>query len=243
MRRSLLLSALAGLGLVACGGSDAAFVAPDDTGAVVDDTGGTAGDSASGSDSSTEDTGAGDGTATDTGTAGDGTTDSGTTTDSVATDSGAADAADSGTTVDAPSDAPVACTEPGAKTYNGHCYFRLETPRNWTAAEAACVAAGGNTHLVAITTDGEQTFVQTNFASGVGVGDRWIGLARKATDPSTKASFKWVTGEVSTFDNWNTGEPNGSGACARIIAGVVGGGRWADRSCDQVMQPICERAP
>ncbi len=96
---------------------------------------------------------------------------------------------------------------------------------------------------MAITSDGEQSFVQTNYASGVGASDRWIGLSRKATDPSAKASFKWSTGEAATFDNWNTGEPNGSGACARMIVAVVGGGRWADRSCDQVMSAICERAP
>lgn len=245
-----LLLALSSLALAGCGGSDGVFVAPDeDTGAVADDTGGTpadtgtAGDGAT-SDGTTSDSGAGDattdGTSTDTGASGDGAT------DAPATDSGAVDSGtvtDSGTVVDAVTDAPLACTEPGAKIYNGHCYFRLETARNWAAAEAACVAAGGNTHLVAITTDGEQSFVQTNFASGVGVADRWIGLSRKPTDPNTKASFKWSTGETSTFDNWNVGEPNGSGACARIVAGVVGGGKWADRSCDQLMQPICERAP
>ena len=32
----------------------------------------------------------------------------------------------------------------------------------------------------------------------------WIGL----TDRETPGDFRWVTGEQSTFSNWNPGEPN-----------------------------------
>ncbi len=236
MRTSLLLlpvPMLLGGFLLACGGSDQQFVDPGDT---------LPGDETSdGASETLPGDGGGETAPPDGGEDGTPPTDGGS---DGATDSTPPPTDSTPPPVDAPSDAilpdgGILCTEPGAKVYNGHCYFRLEPTRSWTNQQAACAATPGKTHLVVITTDGEQAFVSSNYG---GFTDKWIGLARKPTDPSAKASFKWVTGETSTFDFWNVGEPNGSGACARMIAtGGVGGGHWADRSCDQLQQAICER--
>ena len=87
-------------------------------------------------------------------------------------------------------------------------------------------------HLVTITSDGEQTFVEAFGATT----ERWIGLQR-TTGVATKANYKWITGETSTYDHWVTGEPNGSGNCGRLL----GDGQWADYYCDTTFSYICER--
>jgi hypothetical protein len=231
MRRSLLVLPISLLALVAygCGGSSPTFTDPgtDDTGA-----------DGTGSDTSPTDGGGETTPPIDDGV--DTTTPPPVDTGVTPTDTGITPL-DGGTSDAILPDGGIACTEPGAKIYNGHCYFRLEVARGWAAQEAVCAATVGKTHLVAITTAGEQTFVQANFLGGLG-GDRWIGLARKPTDPTAKASFKWVTGEISTEDDWAPAEPNGSGACARMInGGVTANGKWADRDCAMIMQAICER--
>jgi len=118
----------------------------------------------------------------------------------------------------------VTCTDPGGKMYLGHCYFPI-TPRNFANARDACLAAGA--HLVSITSAGEQTLV-----SSVGTGERWIGLARF----SGSSSFRWITSEPVTYTNWASGEPNGSGYCARLRTDG-----WADIGCDQSFPGVCER--
>lgn len=129
-------------------------------------------------------------------------------------------------------DTAVPCTETGAKTYLGHCYFPTAGTLSWDAAKAACVAASA--HLVSITSAGEQAVV-----AGVKSGDRWIGLSRPVGSPTGASSFTWVTAEAVTYTNWDTaaGEPNGSGECARLNAASL----WADRACNNKLFAVCER--
>jgi hypothetical protein len=229
-RRSSIL--LFGALLAGCGGSDSTPFdeADDDTGAPAED-----------------------GAATDTGVPGeDGSTiDSGRADDAVAVDATPDDTTISPTDTGGPidtgttptdtavppidtgvPDAKVACTEPGAKVYGGHCYFRID-PTTWDVAQKTCAAAPGVVHLVTITSDGEQAFVS---ALGTGT-DRWIGMARDATAPAVKTSYKWITGEAQTYDNWLVGEPNGTGNTVRMQAD----GHWADREYTYVFAAICER--
>ncbi len=132
---------------------------------------------------------------------------------------------------DAPSDGAVACTEPGAVLFAGHCYFELTTLEDATTAKTNCTNAGA--HLVTITGSAEQTAVQA-----IGVGDeRWLGLFRTAGQP-IDANYAWLDGESRAgYSNWKPGEPDGSGMCVRLEAD----GTWGDDDCTNMHDAICER--
>lgn len=127
------------------------------------------------------------------------------------------------------SDTGVACTESGAKTYGGHCYFVLASD-TWSNGKTACSAKGA--HLVTITSGGEQSFVE-----GVGTGERWIGMSRPVSSPVVEASYVWVTGEAVSYKRWGGGEPGGSGEC--VVMRVSGS--WSDQDCKSVRPVVCER--
>ena len=94
------------------------------------------------------------------------------------------------------SDAAVACTEVGAVSFGGHCYFALGSTNSFTAAGSACTTVGA--HLVTITSSAESSAV-TPISTGV---DRWMGLSKNAADPATDASYQFVTGEArGTYSN------------------------------------------
>ena len=80
---------------------------------------------------------------------------------------------------------------------NNHTYYLLSI-NTWTNAEAEAVTLGG--HLVTINDAAEQTWVFTTFGSQ----EVWIGL----TDRDVEGTFQWVSGETSTYRNWDPGEPN-----------------------------------
>jgi hypothetical protein len=130
-------------------------------------------------------------------------------------------------------DAAAPCTEPGAVTFMGHCYFALGSNRTSAAATTACTAASA--HLVTITSAAESSAI-----AGVGSGvDRWIGLSRDAAAPAVDASYLWITGEPRAgYANWTAGEPNGSGTCVRMKAGGV---QWGDDVCTTAHDAVCER--
>ncbi len=179
-------------------------------------------------------------TGADTSVAADTSVDTGTVTDT----GGATDTAPPPDTLvvdtapEAVADTAVACPEKAGKLYGGHCYFRSSLSRNWAEQQAACASTGPKTHLVVITSAGEQAFLEANFTGFPGA-DNWIGLSRAASDPSTKASFKWVTGEAFSYDNWNGTEPNGSGTSARLTGAYSA--RWGDHSASDALPGICER--
>jgi len=236
-----IVSALLVVGAYGCGGDSPTFVEPgtDDTGSTDETNTDTSGSETTPTDGTSETTPPPADDGIDTTPPPDGTPTDGV----VPPTDGIVPPVDSGVSDAILPDGGIVCTEPGAKVYGGHCYFRIETPRSFGAQQTACAATIGKTHLVSITSAGEQTFIEANFLGGFG-GDRWIGLARKPTDPSTKASFVWVTGEAATYDHWATGEPNGSGPCARMVNGIGGpgpSGTWGDRGCDTMQQAICER--
>lgn len=136
---------------------------------------------------------------------------------------------DTGTTPDAASP----CVEAGAVSYVGHCYFAIVGNFDFDGAKAICITKGA--HLATITSTGERDVVRT-----VGnARERWIGLQRPQASGATDASFQWITGEPRAgFADWATGEPNGSGLCARLRAVSSD---WADDSCTNGHDALCER--
>ncbi|MDF1698012.1 MAG: HYR domain-containing protein, partial [Saprospiraceae bacterium] len=86
-------------------------------------------------------------------------------------------------------------------TFDGHNYF-VSSPMNalgWEDANSAAAAVGG--HLVVITSDLEQQFLNDNIDDGL----YRIGLRYS---PSL-GEFKWVNGEPFVFESWGLGQPGG----------------------------------
>jgi len=112
---------------------------------------------------------------------------------------------------------------------NNHIYYLLGT-NSWTKAEEEAVALGG--HLVTINDATEQAWVYSTFGSY----DIWIGL----TDRDVEGTFQWVSGENSSYRNWDLGEPNNATSgnnnqdyahmYANTFATVAKRGLWDDRS-------------
>jgi collectin sub-family protein 10 len=126
----------------------------------------------------------------------------------------------------------VACTETGAITYNGHCYFLVATTQNQAAASTNCKNTGA--HLVTITTSGEQATV---IALGSGT-ERWTDLVHNGV-PVKDQNYSWATGESRNgYNAWSPGEPNGTGQCATLLAAT---GLWNDQDCTLSLASICER--
>lgn len=130
-----------------------------------------------------------------------------------------------------PADAQ-SCSEPNGRVFEGHCYFPLTTAATFDNAQTNCAAA--RAHLVTITSAAEEAFVETMRAGR----ERWIGLRRPDGAPGTTASsFAWITGESGAYAKWGRGEPNDSGACARLRSS----NDWGDQSCTTSYEAICER--
>jgi hypothetical protein len=127
------------------------------------------------------------------------------------------------------------CTAVGGMVYQAHCYYPSTAKTTWDVANTMGCAAPS--HLVVITTAGEQSVVATILAGG----DRWIGL-KKDLQPNMESSFHWVTGEALSFKTWDTydtgaPEPNYTGDCVRMSAS----NNWGDRPCTETYPAVCER--
>ncbi|CAN5611793.1 hypothetical protein BH09MYX1_BH09MYX1_44540 [soil metagenome] len=147
------------------------------------------------------------------------------------------DATDAGTTTDAKGDtgvdANVACTDTGAVSYVGHCYFAVTGVFDFEGAKAVC--ASKSAHLVTITSFGERDVVRA-----VGnAKERWIGLSRVTSAPAIDASYQWLTSEPRAgFADWSPSEPDGSGECVRLHTGLSD---WGDDDCTTDHDALCER--
>lgn len=131
---------------------------------------------------------------------------------------------------------------------NGHYYALTSSPASWTAAEAEAVALGG--HLVSITSQAEQTFIQQTFLSGADARNiYWLGL----TDFANEKTFVWSDGETFNFKNWQgPNEPNNFGGNEDFVTinwhyanGRVGStlGTWNDSPLNGIDSALNAPAP
>lgn len=86
-------------------------------------------------------------------------------------------------------------------TYNGHYYELYDDVLSWKDAKEYCESKDG--HLVTITTQEENSFVQS-FASNGEKEKYYIG----GTDEATEGTWKWVTSETFSYINLGSGEPS-----------------------------------
>ena len=87
-----------------------------------------------------------------------------------------------------------------AGTFENSHYYISNSSKNWTDAQALCVANGGN--LVSISSESENSYV-----SGLINEQFWIGF----TDQANEGQFEWADGSTSNFSKWAPNEPSNSG--------------------------------
>jgi hypothetical protein len=103
---------------------------------------------------------------------------------------------------------------------NGHPYALLGAS---DLAAAQSVAQGLGGHLVSITDFSENDWIRSTFNGVSGVtNDFWLGY----NDVQSEGNFVWSNGEVTNYENWNTGEPNNSGN--EDYAQMTSTGKWND---------------
>lgn len=121
-----------------------------------------------------------------------------------------------------------------AESYEGHTYQIFYSGRSWDEAAKFCEKHGG--HLVTITGEKEQKFLERYLAKAEKQESYWIGL----TTGKSKAFSKWVTNEALSYTKWMDGNPdrNQSETCVRIAASeyadqnnwTMKRGTWDDES-------------
>ena len=94
------------------------------------------------------------------------------------------------------------CEICGASKYEGRVYMIFNVSLSWFDGYSYCDNLGG--HLVTITSAAEQSFIEEYMEARSFSALSWIGAY---TDGK---QWHWVTGEDFEYDNWNSGEPNGS---------------------------------
>jgi hypothetical protein len=115
---------------------------------------------------------------------------------------------------------------------NGH-YYELFTGGSisWEDANTAATGAGG--YLATLTDAGEDSFVWGNVSSVLG-GDfgamAWLGGYQPAGSPEPGGGWSWVTGELWSYTNWHSGEPNnvGFGGEGYLHVGRFAASTWND---------------
>ena len=116
-------------------------------------------------------------------------------------------------------------------SYNGSTYL-LTSYGTWQEAQAQAQSLGGN--LVTINSQAEQDWLVSTFGVNQTL---WIGL----TDEVTEGTFKWVSGEISTYTNWLPGEPNNGWDGEDYVEMNFGSpGKWNDSSSNQFRRGIVE---
>jgi hypothetical protein len=113
---------------------------------------------------------------------------------------------------------------------NGHSYKRFDSVLTSQQAKSACANRGA--HLATITSQQENDFVVTQFVQGVP--EAFQGVWLGGTDEQLEGTWRWITGESWSFQNWNSGEPNdgggagGTGGEDYLIVSGSAGNLWND---------------
>jgi hypothetical protein len=123
--------------------------------------------------------------------------------------------------------------DPGAGG-NAHFYERVTTPDGirWDQAAQAAEARhwqGMAGHLVVITAPEENAWIWDQLDHPVGC---WLGGRQVPGTSEPAADWQWVTGEVWSFTNWESGQPDSSGDGRLQFDPSTATGGWGDACAD-----------
>ena len=127
------------------------------------------------------------------------------------------------------------CEHCGAGLYNGHIYLISSvTVSSWFDAYTRCEELGG--HLITITSEDEQTYIQSYMSSKSFTSRVWIGAY------SDGNKWQWVTDEEFEYTNWLPGEPNNSVNGTEFFGEMnyTQIGKWNDLALFYTIYFICE---
>lgn len=91
------------------------------------------------------------------------------------------------------------------QVYGGHHYAITSDRCTWDEAKQFAVEQGG--YLVIIDSQEENNFIRDTYRIPLKAEKEdilWIGLS----DVAEEGIFIWVNGEIPTYTNWSSGEPN-----------------------------------
>lgn len=114
----------------------------------------------------------------------------------------------------------------GALEANGHFYYvyDLDSITSWESAKKYCEEQGG--YLATITSPEENESVYSYLRNHTNYESAYFGL----TDRRNEGTWAWDNGEVSSYTNWHSGEPNNENPNEdfAMFYGKYSDGSWND---------------
>ncbi|XP_029013046.1 galactose-specific lectin nattectin-like [Betta splendens] len=122
---------------------------------------------------------------------------------------------------------------PGWTQLGDRCYIFHFSPKEWTDAEVACIAIGGN--LASVHNKEQLTFIQEMIKRSTGsYVQTWLG----GYDAVKEGVWLWSDGSACSFKFWATQEPNNTAGAENCMAmGKSGSGN--DLKCGSKNAYIC----
>jgi len=120
--------------------------------------------------------------------------------------------------------------DPVYNNKNGHYYELIQTFLSWEDANAAARSMeykGYPGHLATITSQEENDFIYANFGNYENYWF-WLGGQQERDGSEPAGGWQWVTGEIWSFTNWNSGEPNNGGGENENSLEFLPTGFWND---------------
>jgi hypothetical protein len=129
------------------------------------------------------------------------------------------------------------------KDIGGSCvkFTKAAAPINWTGAQTACKAWGGNLVKIGDQAKNDAVLAYQKSLNANVFASYWIGL----TDVATEGTYLWQDGSKATWFNWDVSQPDNAGNTEDYVHVYTAAGKWNDLSVSVPGFPIswyaCER--